>query len=190
MTRRHDLTPRGRGLRRAMGWTALLVSVLLGVAAAPAAAQGLPCHLVFGQARNESAPGTPDWEALNQDFNTQVAHALEAAGRRAESMTVPALVIDPQTAGLALLQRADELGCRTLVETTVFADDQQTLVLRLRVYPLLPQLGEDASIVGLRIGSPLFVTQREFALDALARIRPGLIGEQMAGEYLQRDAGR
>ncbi|TXH63762.1 MAG: hypothetical protein E6Q93_01220 [Burkholderiaceae bacterium] len=179
MSPRHDLTLRRRA--------AALVAALLGALAAPAQAQGQSCHLVFGQARNGPAAGAPDWEALNQDFNTEVAHTLEAAGRHAESMTVPALTVDPQTAGLALLQRADELGCRTLVETTVFADEQQTLVLRLRVYPLLLQLDERASIVGLRIGSPLFVTQRELTLAALPRLQPEQIARQMTDEYLQHD---
>ena len=32
--------------------------------------------------------------------------------------------------------------------TEVFADVEQILVLRLRVYPLLPQLGGDGGIVG------------------------------------------
>lgn len=178
---RHDLTRHGLAL------APTVLALLLGGAMAPAMAQGEPCNLVFGQARNEATGGMPDWEALNERFNAEVTEALQAAGRRAVAMTVPALQISPEAAGLALLQRADELGCRTLVETTVFANEEQTLVLRLRVYPLLPQLDDSAVIVGLRIGSPLFVTQRELALAAWPRLKPELIARLMTQEYLQHD---
>jgi len=156
------------------------------------AAQALPpCALVFGQGRNPPAAGAPDWDGLNTQFNAAVASALDGDGRHVVTMTAPVAEIDPQTAGLAVLQRADESGCATLVETTVFADEQQALVLRLRVYPLLPQLGEDGAIVGLRIGAPLFVTQRELALATLTRLKPEQLtsqqAAQMAAEYLQHD---
>lgn len=164
----------------------LIVSAALALAAAAAQAQPA-CALVFGQGRNPPAAGAPDWDGLNTQFNAAVASALDADGRRVVTMTAPVAEIDPQTAGLALLQRADESGCGTLVETTVFADNQQALVLRLRVYPLLPQLGEDGAIVGLRIGAPLFVTQRELALAALSRLKPEALAAQMTAEYLQHD---
>jgi hypothetical protein len=61
------------------------------------------------------------------------------------------------------------------------------LVLRLRVYPLLPELGNGGAIVGLRIGASLFVTQRDLPATAVTRIRPELLGSQMAAEYLQHD---
>jgi hypothetical protein len=164
----------------------LIVSTALALAAT--AAQARPsCALVFGQGRNPPAAGAPDWDGLNTQFNAAVASALDADGRRVVTMTAPVAEIDRQTAGLAVLERADESGCATLVETTVFADDAQALVLRLRVYPLLPQLGEGGAIVGLRIGAPLFVTQRELALGALARFKPEAMAAQMTGEYLQYD---
>jgi hypothetical protein len=164
----------------------LIIGAALALAAAAAQAQP-PCALVFGQGRNRPAAGAPDWDGLNTQFNAAVASALDAGGRRVVTMTAPVAEIDPQTAGLAVLQRADESGCATLVETTVFADEQQALVLRLRVYPLLPQLGEDGAIVGLHIGAPLFVTQRELALATLARLKPEAVAAQMTGEYLQYD---
>lgn len=152
------------------------------------AAQAGPCTLVFGQARNLSEAEGPDWNGLNERFNAAVAGALDTGGRRIVPMTVPNDRVDARSAGLALLQRADEEGCSTLVETTVFADpQQQNLILRLRVYPLLPQLGADASIVGLRIGAVIFVSQRELALATLTRLKPELLAAQMAGEYLQHD---
>ncbi|CAM3744355.1 hypothetical protein [Roseateles saccharophilus] len=157
------------------------------LALAATAAQALtPCTLVFGQGRNPPAAGTPDWDGLNAQFSAAVASALDEAGRRVVAMTASSAQIDPQATGLALLQRADESGCGTLVETTVFADEQDALVLRLRVYPLLPQL-DGGGIVGLHIGAPLFVTQRELALSTLPRLRPGLLAAQMAAEYLQND---
>ena len=102
-------------------------------------------------------------------------------------MTASSVQIDPEAAGVALLRQADQLRCATLVETAVFADEQDTLVLRLRVYPLLPTLGDGGSIVGLRIGAPLFVTQRDLDLKALLRLKPDMVGQQMAAEYLQHD---
>lgn len=161
---------------------------LLGLAAATATATAAPCTVVFGQGRNPPTEGAPDWDALNAQFTTEVGDALEAAGRRVHVMSASSVQIDPGAAGLALLQQADRLGCHTLVETAVFVDEHDTLVLRLRAYPLLPQLGDGAAIVGLRIGAPLFVTQRDMDFNALPRLRPGRIAQQMAAEYLQRDA--
>jgi hypothetical protein len=151
------------------------------------AAQAQSCTLVFGQGRNPPLKGGPDWDGLNQRFNAAVASTLDADGRRVVPMTASSVQIDPEAAGVALLRRADELRCATLVETAAFADEQDTLVLRLRVYPLLPTLGDGGAIVGLRIGAPLFVTQRDLALAALLRLKPDLVGQQMAAEYLQHD---
>jgi hypothetical protein len=157
------------------------------LALATAAAQAEPCTLVFGQGRNPPLKGGPDWDDLNQRFNAAVANRLDAQGRRIIPMTASSVQIDPEAAGIALLQEADRLGCGTLVETALFADESDTLVLRLRVYPLLPQIGESGGIVGIRIGAPLFVTQRDLSLAAIARLKPDLVGQQMAAEYLQHD---
>lgn len=149
------------------------------------AAQAAGCTLVFGQGRNPPLKGGPDWDDLNARFNAAVANTLDADGRRVIPMTASAVQINPEAAGVALLQEADRLGCSTLVETAVFADEQ-ALVARLRVYPLLPQI-ENGAIVGLRIGAPLFVTQRELAPTALIRLKPDLLAQQMAAEYVQHD---
>ena len=125
--------------------------------------------LVFGQGRNAPMQGGPNWDELNANFNAAVASALDAGGRRVMPMTASAVQIDPEAAGVALLQEADRLRCATLAETAVFADDQGTLVLRLR------------------IGTPVFVTQRDLDLKALLRIKLDLVGQQMAAEYLQHD---
>ena len=163
----------------------LMLAAMLALAGAAQAAA--PCTLVFGQGRNPVVQGGPDWDGLNQRFNTAVADMLDAQGRRIFPMTAPSEQADPQAAGIALLQRADQLGCATLAETALFTDEQGTLVLRLRVYPLLPTMGDGGAIVGLRIGAPLFVTQRDLDVKALPRLKLDLIGQQMAAEYLQHD---
>lgn len=164
-----------------------LIAAAVLALAATAAHAAEPCTLVFGQGRNPPTPGLPDWDALNQRFNVAVASALDVQGRRVIPLTMPAVQADPEAAGLALLERADKLGCGTLIETALFQDEAGTLVLRLRVYPLLPTLGESGGIVGLRIGAPLFVTQRDLDIKAITRLKPDLIGQQMAAEYLQHD---
>ncbi|HEY1130542.1 MAG TPA: hypothetical protein VGF12_14160 [Roseateles sp.] len=167
-------------LRELLGATALALLV----AGAQAAE---PCTLVFGQGRNPPQQGGPDWDQLNQRFNTAVANALDGLDRRVVPMTASSVQIDPEAAGVALLREADRLRCATLAETAIFADEHDTLVMRLRVYPLLPTLGEGGAIVGLRIGSVPFVTQRDLGLNALPRLKPELVGQQMAAEYLLHD---
>jgi len=163
----------------------LIAAALLVAAAATVQAQS--CTLVFGQGRNPTLKGGPDWDELNQRFNAAVAKTLDAEGRRVVPMTASSVQIDPEAAGIALLREADRLRCATLIETAVFADENDTLVLRLRVYPLLPTLGDGGVINGLRIGAPLFVTQRDLDAKALLRLKPDLLGQQMAAEYLQHD---
>ena len=171
-----------------MGLRELVAAAALVLGAAAQVAQAAPpCTLVFGQGRNPVLKGGPDWDDLNQRFNAAVANELDKQGRRVFPMTALAEQADPQAAGIQLLQQADQLGCATLAETALFADEQGTLVLRLRVYPLLPTVGDGGAIVGLRIGAPLFVTQRDLDLKALLRIKLDLLGQQMATEYLQHD---
>ena len=164
----------------------LIAAALLALAATGVQAVE-PCTLVFGQGRNPPTQGGPDWDALNQRFNAAVAQALDTEGRRIIPMTASAVQVDPQAAGIALLEQADNMGCATLIETALFQDEAGTLVLRLRVYPLLPTLGDNGGINGLRIGMPLFVTQRDLDIKSLPRLKPDLIGQQMAAEYLQHD---
>ena len=151
------------------------------------ASQAEPCTLVFGQGRNPPLRGGPDWDELNERFNAAVTNALDADGRRVIPMTASSVQVDPEAAGVELLRQADQLRCATLVETALFADEQDTLVVRLRVYPLLPVLGDGGAIVGLRFGTPLFVTQRDLDLKALLRVKLDALGQQMAAEYVQHD---
>lgn len=164
----------------------LIATTALALAATAAHAVE-PCTLVFGQGRNPPTQGLPDWDELNQRFNAAVANALDAQDRRIIPLTMPAVQADPEAAGMALLERADKLGCSTLIETALFQDEGGALVVRLRVYPLLPTFGEGGVINGLRIGTPLFVTQRDLDIKSLPRLKPDLIGQQMATEYLQHD---
>ncbi len=164
-----------------------LITAALLALGAPAATAAGPCTLVFGQGRNPPRPEGPDWDDLNQLLNTAVAHRLEAAGRYTISVTAPSVQVDPEAAGVALLREADRLRCATLAETAAFVDEQDTLVLRLRIYPLLPTIGDGGAIVGMRIGAPLFVTQRELDMRTLPRLKMDSIGQQMAAEYLQHD---
>jgi hypothetical protein len=166
---------------------AALLALLLALTAGTASASG--CTLVFGQGRNPPQAGGPDWDDLNTRFNAGAARALETQGRLIYALTASAAQIDPEAAGVALLRRADELGCATLVETALFAQDD-ILILRLRVYPMLPQIGAGGAIVGLRIGEALFLTQRELQLRNLQRLKPELLAAQMAAEYLERDQAR
>ncbi|MFG6468083.1 hypothetical protein [Roseateles sp. BYS87W] len=168
-----------------MRWRDAITAAVL--AAACGLASATPCTLVFGQGRNPTLKGGPDWDTLNQQFNAAISQALDAAGRRVMPLTADSVQADPEAAALALLREADRLGCATLAETNVFADEQDTLVLRLRVYPLLPTLGPGGTLTGLRIGAPVFITQREFALKALLRLKLDATGQQLAAEYLQHD---
>ena len=161
-----------------------LIAAALALSAGAAQADG--CTLVFGQGRNATLLGGPNWDELNSRFNGAVAGALEADGRHALPTTASSQQIDPQATGRKLLEQADRAGCRTLVETTVFTEAEM-LVLRLRVYPLLPQLGDGGAVAGLRIGAPLFVTQRDLPPAALLRLKPDELAAQMAAEYLQHD---
>lgn len=156
------------------------------------AAHGEGCALVFGQGRNPTEAGEDaPWDALNQRFNAQVVSTLAGAGRQVYGVLGSTQEIDPAATIPALLRLARERGCYTLVETTLFVDlDTQTLIARLRVYPLLSAF--DGSESGLRVGEPLYANQVDKAWndEALARYRPELIAADMARDYLRRSSPR
>jgi hypothetical protein len=168
----------------------LLAAAGAATAAPPVRPAPAACTIAFGQGRNEADAGGPNWDALNARFNAQVVSTFEGAGRHVYPVVASVSEINPAAISQRLLGMAQELGCATLAETAVFADiEAQTLVARLRVYPILPALLADAGVIGLRIGTPLFTTQRDLSWSAsvVERFRPDLLGAQMAGEYLQRD---
>ena len=163
-----------------------LIAAALAIAAVAAHAD---CRVVFGQGRNLRQLGGPDWDDINQRFNTAVVDALDGHDQQhAYPLTMASAQTDVQAIGRTLLKQADQQGCRTLVETAVFTDDQGTLVLRLRAYPLLPEIGDGGAVVGLRFGTPSFVTQRELPPAAVLRMKTEELAAHMAAEYLQRDA--
>ena len=158
----------------------------LGMARAAGEAAPATCTLVFGQGRDAGAAPPSAWDAVNQRFNAAVAAELAASGRRVHASVAPAHAIDPHATAQALLRQASERGCETIVDTTVFADPEaRVLVVRLRAYPVLPQVDAGVGIVGLRIGPQVYVSQRDFELTQgqLDRIRPGALAAEMAGEY-------
>jgi hypothetical protein len=173
---------------RELAWTLALASTLAG-------AQPSPCTLVFGQGRNPTEIGDADrrWDEANARFNTAVVARLEASGRRVFALLASTDEIDPARQAADLLGLARERGCFTVVETTVFADletnaDAATLIARLRVYPVLPALGAEDAVAGLRFGAPLFSSQREssWSPQALARFRAEAVAGQLALDYLRR----
>jgi hypothetical protein len=171
-----------RARRAALG---LLMSTLGAILGLPAPAAAAPCALVFGHGRNASAGDAAAnelWNGVNLRFNAQVAASLQAAGQAVQPLVLSVTATDLGANARALLFEASRQGCNRVVETTVFADAAaQTLVARLRVYPLLAQ-----GAATLRIGEPVYTNQRdfEFTETTLERIRPAVLGDEMAREYL------
>jgi hypothetical protein len=159
--------------------------------AGPARAQTQDgCLVVFGQGRNPSDTGASPWDRINEVFNTEIASTLESTGRRVFAFVAPANDADPAATAQQVLRESTRLRCNTIVESTVFADvDARLLVLRLRVYPVLPVVGGDAGITGFRIGPQIYVSQRDYPLSQamLDSVRPRLLGAEMALEYAKHD---
>lgn len=153
--------------------------------AAPAATAVAPCTLVFGHGRNPSADdesANRQWDEINRAFASQVA--LEIAERDIRTVLALATVTltDHAQIAQALIDNAHREGCDRIVETTLFAEDGELLVLRLREYPLRPD--GDA----LRIGDPRLTLRQEFPNTQRNRDRlvPAALGKSFAEEYLQR----
>lgn len=179
-------------LRRA----ALAGGLALALALGPAAwAQGSPtaaCLIVYGHARNSGdAADNAAWDDLNARFNAQVTRRLQLKGQPAESMLFKAGVTDLAEAVARLVERARQRGCPRVMDTAVFADAEAgTFIVRLRVHPLLGSAGPLAvPETALRIGEPVYSTERELDLDprSLARVNLTALAEQMVDGYL---AGR
>jgi len=150
------------------------------------------CVIVYGHARNSGdAAENAAWDGLNARFNDQVARRLQTRGQVAESLLFKAGVTDVGEAVADLIERAQQRGCPRVVDTAVFADrETQTLVVRLRVHPLLGSVGPRAVPgAALRIGEPVYSTQRELALSqrSLARVNLEVLAEQMVDAYLAHE---
>lgn len=161
----------------------------LGFAAGDAMAREADCTIVVGQGRNPSPTEAPVWDRLNARFNAEVTAALKATGRLVFPVVLSVDDIDPVAIPRLMLQRATDSGCGTIVETSVFANDElAALSARLRVYLVLPVTGAGVGIVGFQIGEAVFVTQRDYPLTriSLDRFRPAVLAAEMAAEYLER----
>lgn len=151
--------------------------------------QTAPCLIVYGHARNSGdAAENAAWDDLNARFNEQVTRRLQMSGQRAESLLFMAGVTDVAEAVAGLIERAQQGGCLRVVDTAVFADGEaRTLVVRLRIHPLLGSAGPRAvPSAALRIGEPVYSTQRDLDLNqrSLARVNLAALAEQMVAAYL------
>ncbi len=187
---------------------AFLFSALLAVfaGAAPARAQspmpsasaaistgpapGQPCVMLFGQGRNFD-PAQPaanrQWDEANSAFNLAAREPLVAAGLPVVNVMLPVAATDVPRNLQGLLAEVRRLGCTRVLETAVFADVAQGLLIaRLRVYPVLGVLGPQAPGSQPRIGAVAYTQQKEFALDArvMERVNPSRLGRAMAEEAL------
>ena len=179
-------------LRRAAVRLALIFgSVLTMQTALSQAVAEAPCLIVYGHARNSGAAAeNAAWDSLNARFNEQVTRHLQANGQRAESLLFKAGVTDVPEAIAALVERAQQRGCPRVVDTAVFADaEAQTLVVRLRVHPLLGIAGPRAEpSAAVRIGEPVYAAQQDLAFSArsLERVDLTALAAQMVDGYLAR----
>jgi hypothetical protein len=155
--------------------------------AEPAAAQAPPggCSLVFGHGRNGVAgadEANAAWDRVNQAFASAVTQTLSAQGQHAVAMVLPVTVTELAAIVPALLERAEQQGCTRIVEVTVFADDDELLIARLRAYPVL-RSGSTS-----RIGEADYTHQQEYPNSQRNRDRlvPLALGQAFALAYLDR----
>lgn len=182
------------GVRLGQAALALLLGLTVSsLAAAPPASGAMPapavtpCTLVFGQGRNPSADApevNTQWDDINRAFASQVA--LEIAERDIRTVLVLASVTMTDLPRLVreLTDNARREGCNRIVETTLFAQDDDLLVARLREYPLAGS-GES-----LRIGEPRYSNRQEYPNTQRNRDRlvPASLGKRFADEYLRARA--
>lgn len=170
---------------------ALLLSLSLSAAAQPTA-PARDCVVVFGQGRNFAegdAAANRLWDEVNLSFNTHVAARLEAAGTRALPLVAHVSAIDLDATAQHVLLRAANEGCRSVVETSLFADyANRALVARVRLLPVEPGGTAADGTALLRIGSARYASERNFDLtqSALDRVRPGVLAAEMAAELIEQ----
>lgn len=149
-------------------------------------AQAAACTLVLGHGRfpsPDSAAQNASWDEINRAFATQVAADLAAAGVRTLRMLVPVNFEDVPAIVAALLDNAGREGCDRIVETSMFADDgEQVIVARLRAYPV------HTGAQGRRIGEVLHTAQQEFPNTQRNRdrLQPATLARSLAQDYLER----
>ncbi|HEY1399596.1 hypothetical protein [Roseateles sp.] len=170
--------------------TAVSASVPGSAPASGSSASGAPCVLLFGQGRNFDA-GQPAanrrWDEANSAFNLAVREPLAAAGLPVINVVLPVSATDVPRNLQGLLAEVQRRGCTRVLETAMFADSAQGLLIaRLRVYPVFGMLGPQAAGSQPRIGGVAYTQQKEYALDArvMDRVNPSLLGRVMAEEAL------
>ncbi len=179
------------GLLGAVSPSAMAQSTTAASAAASAPAPtGAPCVLIFGQGRNfdpEQPAANRRWDEINGAFNLAAREPLVAAGVPVVNVVLPVSATDLPRNLQGLLAEVQRRGCTRVLETAVFADTAQGLLIaRLRVYPVLGLLGPQMTGNQPRIGAIAYTQQKEFALDArvMDRVNPSRLGRGMAEEAL------
>ncbi|MBB3295610.1 hypothetical protein FHT39_004290 [Mitsuaria sp. BK045] len=159
-----------------------------GAGSASSAAPGAPCVLLFGQGRNfdpEQPAANRRWDEANGAFNLAVREPLAAAGLPVINLVLPVSATDLPRNLQGLLAEVQRRGCTRVLETALFADVAQGLLIaRLRVYPVLGLLGPQAAGSQPRIGAVAYTQQKEFTLDArvMDRVNPSRLGRVMGAE--------
>lgn len=159
-----------------------------GAGSASSAASGAPCVLLFGQGRNfdpEQPAANRRWDEANGAFNLAVREPLAAAGLPVINLVLPVSATDLPRNLQGLLAEVQRRGCTRVLETALFADVAQGLLIaRLRVYPVLGLLGPQAAGSQPRIGAVAYTQQKEFTLDArvMDRVNPSRLGRVMGEE--------
>jgi hypothetical protein len=161
-----------------------------GAGSASSAASGAPCVLLFGQGRNfdpEQPAANRRWDEANGAFNLAVREPVAAAGLPVINLVLPVSATDLPRNLQGLLAEVQRRGCTRVLETALFADVAQGLLIaRLRVYPVLGLLGPQAAGSQPRIGAVAYTQQKEFTLDArvMDRVNPSRLGRVMGEEAL------
>ena len=151
---------------------------------------GAPCVLLFGQGRNfdpEQPAANRRWDEANSAFNLAAREPLVAAGLPVINVVLPVAATDLPRNLQGLLGEVQRRGCTRVLETAMFADTAQGLLIaRLRVYPVLGLLGPQAAGSQPRIGPIAYTQQKEYTLDArvMDRANPSRLGRVMAEEAL------
>ena len=159
-----------------------------GAGSASSAAPGAPCVLLFGQGRNfdpEQPAANRRWDEANGAFNLAVREPVVAAGLPVINLVLPVSATDLPRNLQGLLAEVQRRGCTRVLETALFADVAQGLLIaRLRVYPVLGLLGPQAAGSQPRIGAVAYTQQKEFTLDArvMDRVNPSRLGRVMGEE--------
>ncbi len=162
----------------------------IGAASAQSVQPSTACLLVYGQGRNFEAGQDQKnlwWDSVNMLFTQQVQLVLASAGRVSIPVSYKASEIDlPRNLGL-LLDNALQQGCNQVLETTFFADpESQTLKARIRLYPLLGLKGPLSADAQIRIGEPIYTSERDFEWSqrTLVRLNLAAVARSMAEEAL------